>query len=106
MAVADLPDIIHELDRSLTSIEVVVDPDSKKVEIAKLEEESAAPDLWNDQANAQRVTSRLSRLQSEVERVEDQIHAFVNVDVGGALEQAGRVDDARRSGEAVSPLAG
>ncbi len=42
----------------------------------------------------------------QVERVEDQIHAFVNVDVGGALEQAGRVDDARRSGEAVSPLAG
>ncbi len=57
VAVADLPDIIHELDRSLTSIEVVVDPDSKKVEIAKLEEESAAPDLWNTKPIAQRVTS-------------------------------------------------
>ncbi|WP_341728160.1 peptide chain release factor 2 [Brooklawnia sp.] len=70
MALADLPDIIHELDRSLTSIEVVTDPESKKAEIAKLEDEAAAPDLWNDQANAQRVTSRLSRLQADVERVE------------------------------------
>ncbi len=70
VALADLPDIIHELDRSLTSIEVVTDPESKKAEIAKLEDEAAAPDLWNDQANAQRVTSRLSRLQADVERVE------------------------------------
>ncbi|WIY83722.1 peptide chain release factor 2 [Propionimicrobium sp. PCR01-08-3] len=70
MAVADLPDTIHELDRSLTSIEAVVDPAKKKDEISRLEKEAAAPDLWNDQANAQRVTSRLSRLQADVERVE------------------------------------
>ena len=70
MALADLPETINDLDRSLSSIEAVVDPASKKAEIAKLEAEAAAPDLWNDQANAQRVTSRLSRLQAEVERVE------------------------------------
>lgn len=70
VALADLPDIINHLDRTLGSIEAVVDPATKKTEIARLEEESAAPDLWSDQANAQRVTSRLSRLRSEVDRVE------------------------------------
>jgi len=34
-----------------------------------LAEQAAAPDLWNDQENAQLVTSRLSRLQSEVDRI-------------------------------------
>ncbi|OYO19437.1 peptide chain release factor 2 [Enemella dayhoffiae] len=58
------------LDRSLSSIEKVVDPDSKKAEIASLEEQVAAPDLWDDQENAQRVTSRLSHLQNELNRVE------------------------------------
>jgi peptide chain release factor 2 len=69
VAFEELSETLHDLDRALTSIEVVVDPEAKKVEIAELEEQAAAPDLWNDQANAQRVTSRLSRLQSEIERV-------------------------------------
>ena len=36
----------------------------------ELQEQVGAPDLWDDQANAQRVTGRLSVLQAEVERVE------------------------------------
>ena len=39
---------ISELDRSLTSIEAVVDPDAKRAEIAELSEKVAAPDLWDD----------------------------------------------------------
>ncbi|MGB3954152.1 MAG: peptide chain release factor 2 [Brooklawnia sp.] len=70
MALSDLSDTIADLNRTLGSIEAVVDPATKKAEIVKLEEESAAPDLWSDQANAQRVTSRLSRLRAEVDRVE------------------------------------
>ncbi len=71
VAEADLTDIIETLNRSLTSIEKVIDPEAKKAEIAKLEVEASAPDLWNDQENAQKVTSKLSRLQSEVERLEN-----------------------------------
>ena len=41
------------------------DPAAKRAEIAELEQQVAAPDLWDDQDNAQRVTSRLSRLQSD-----------------------------------------
>jgi peptide chain release factor 2 len=35
-----------------------------------LEEEASAPDLWDDQANAQRVTSELSLAQSDIRRIE------------------------------------
>jgi peptide chain release factor 2 len=53
----------------LTSIERVLDLDTMRAEVAELGEQVAAPDLWDDQANAQRVTGRLSVLQSEIERV-------------------------------------
>src|SRR3954454_24550174 len=60
---------LKQLEATMTSIEKVVGlPDLRK-EIAALGEDVAAPDLWDDQANAQRVTSRLSRLQADVERV-------------------------------------
>ena len=56
---------------SLSSIEAVVDPVGLKVEIAELQEAVSAPDLWDDTDNAQKVTSRLSALQADVDRVEE-----------------------------------
>ena len=69
MTAADLLSDLAGLERTLTSIESVLDPDAKRAEIAQLSEEVAAPDLWDDQENAQRVTSQLSRLQAEVDRL-------------------------------------
>lgn len=69
MADADLTQIIAELDKSLKSIEAVVDLGTLRADIASLEAQVAAPDLWDDQENAQRVTSRLSAKQAELERV-------------------------------------
>src|SRR4249920_3845621 len=60
---------LADLDRALSSIEAVVDPDRKRTEIAELEKQVAVPDLWDNPDNAQRVTSRLSALQAEVDRV-------------------------------------
>jgi len=60
---------LASLERTLSSIEAVLDPAGKRAEIADLSEQVAAPDLWDDQENAQRVTSRLSRLQAEVDRL-------------------------------------
>ena len=62
VALVDLQQTVEELGASLSSIENVLDPEAKKAEIADLEEEVAAPNLWDDQENAQRVTSRLSAL--------------------------------------------
>ncbi len=69
MTAADLLADLAVLNRTLSSIEAVLDPAAKRAEIAELQEEAAAPDLWNDQENAQRVTSKLSRLQAEVDRI-------------------------------------
>lgn len=69
MALEDLQASLGELDKSLASIEAVVDPEAKRAEIAALEQQVSAPDLWDDQENAQKVTSRLSAVQAELERV-------------------------------------
>ena len=61
-----------------------------RVEIADLGERVSAPDLWDDQADATRVTGRLSLLQGEVDRVSE---------LGGRLDdlelmvQLGREED-------------
>ncbi len=69
MAGQDFSDRIKQLDATLGSIEQVLDLDAMRAEIADLGEQVAAPDLWDDQANAQRVTGRLSFLQAELERL-------------------------------------
>ena len=52
----------------MRTIEQVLDVDSMRIEIADLGEQVAAPDLWDDQDNATKVTGRLSALQGEVDR--------------------------------------
>src|SRR5215212_1617494 len=65
----DFSTALAELDNALTSIEAVVDPTKKAAEIADLERQVSARNLWDDPENAQRVTSRLSAAQAEVDRV-------------------------------------
>src|SRR6476620_651933 len=64
----DIAERIKQLDATLTSIERVLDLDGMRAEIAELGEQVAAPDLWDDQDNATRVTGRLSMLNGELER--------------------------------------
>ena len=52
----------------MVTIGKVLDLDALRREIATLGEEVADPNLWDDQANAQRVTGRLSLVQGEVDR--------------------------------------
>lgn len=65
----DLSTRLTDLGHSLDSIEAVADLDKVRAEIADLEQQVAAPDLWDDQDNAQRVTSQLSAKQGEVDRL-------------------------------------
>jgi peptide chain release factor 2 len=64
----DLDTQIKQLQATMHTIEQVLDLDAIRGEIAALGEEVAAPDLWDDQANAQRVTGRLSLLQGDLDR--------------------------------------
>ena len=68
MAETDFAGHLHGIKATLTSIEKVLDLDKMRAEIAELQVQVGAPDLWDDQVNAQRVTGRLSALQSELER--------------------------------------
>ncbi len=69
MAGPDFSAELTDLDNALTSIEAVVDPERKRAEVAELNEQVAAPDLWDDVENAQKITSRLSALQAELDRL-------------------------------------
>jgi peptide chain release factor 2 len=60
---------IAELDNTLSSIEAVMDVPTLRARVADLSEQVAVPSLWDDQANAQRVTSQLSHAQSELDRI-------------------------------------
>ena len=60
---------IDSLRKTFQQIAAVTNPEELKASIAKLTEESSAPDLWDDPEQAQAVTSKLSHAQSELDRV-------------------------------------
>jgi peptide chain release factor 2 len=68
---ADFSVVLDELNTTLKSIEAVLRVDDMRSEIADLEQQAAAPDLWNDVEAAQALTSRLSYLQGDLRRVEE-----------------------------------
>ncbi|WP_026535971.1 peptide chain release factor 2 [Arthrobacter sp. H14] len=71
MAEIDFPAEIRALRAKFNSIEQVSDVETVKADIAELEEQAVAPDLWDDQAQAQYVTSRLSHRQGELDRLKE-----------------------------------
>ncbi len=70
MTVADHFEALTALDSTLRNIEAVLDLDRMRKEKGALEEQASAPDLWDEPAKAQQVTSRLSYVQGEINRVE------------------------------------
>jgi peptide chain release factor 2 len=72
----------------MASIEAVLDLDKLRTQIADLEEQASAPDLWNDQAKAQAVTSKLSGLQAELNRFSTLNRRLEDVEVLFELGQA------------------
>ena len=61
---------LDALDTTLTTVERVIDVDGLRGRIEMLEKEAADPRLWDDQANAQKVTSDLSHAQADLRRIE------------------------------------
>ncbi|WP_133741903.1 peptide chain release factor 2 [Actinorugispora endophytica] len=102
MADLDPVEQIKELSSTLASVESVLDLDAKRTEIEQLREQSADPELWNDQDNAQKVTRRLSFLESEINKVEG-IRQRLD-DLGVLFELAAAEDDADTLAEAENEL--
>ncbi|HJR39263.1 MAG TPA: peptide chain release factor 2 [Nocardioidaceae bacterium] len=102
MAGPDFETQIKQLRATMHTIEQVLDVDAMRREIADLGEQVAAPDLWDDQANAQRVTGRLSALQGELARFSN-LHARIE-DLGVLMELAQEESDADSRVEAENEM--
>ena len=101
--VTDVPAELKELSSTLASIESVLDLDKLRGEVTELEQNASAPDLWDDPANAQKVTSRLSYAQGEIRRVEELRRRVDDAQV--LWELAEDADDAGEKAEAETELA-
>jgi peptide chain release factor 2 len=99
----DIPEELKNLKSTMSSIEAVVDLDSLRAEIKRLNEEAAAPDLWDDQAKAQKVNSRLSYVQGELNRVETLRRRLDDLEVLAELAEAEDDADTRAEVEAELP---
>jgi peptide chain release factor 2 len=65
----DLSDQIATLRHTFDDIKAVIGVDKLEAEIARLNTQAEAQDLWDDPDNAQKVTSALSHRQAELTRI-------------------------------------
>ncbi|HKS99001.1 MAG TPA: peptide chain release factor 2 [Rugosimonospora sp.] len=103
MTTADYAEQLKGLDATMRNIEVVLDLDRMRRDKAELEEAASAPNLWDDQAKAQQVTSRLSYVQGELNRLE-RLRRRLD-DAGVLLELAEAEDDAGSLAEVGTEIA-
>jgi peptide chain release factor 2 len=87
----------------MESIEAVLDLDKLRADIAVLEEQAAAPSLWDNPDEAQKITSKLSHLQAEVRKA-DALRGRID-DLAVLFEMAEEEDDPDTRAEAESELA-
>ncbi|MEU8464854.1 peptide chain release factor 2 [Streptomyces sp. NPDC029003] len=102
MAVVDVSEELKSLSSTMGSIEAVLDLDKLRAEIAVLEEQAAAPSLWDDPDAAQKITSKLSHLQAEVRKTES-LRGRID-DLAVLFELAQEMDDADTLAEAETEL--
>ena len=65
----DYANEVSELSATLSSVEQVLNLPKLRKEFEELEKEASAPNLWDDPAKAQAVTSKLSRVQATINKV-------------------------------------
>jgi len=102
VASTDFDQEIKQLQATMSTIGQVLDLDKMRTEIADLGEQVAAPDLWDDQDNATRVTGRLSLLQGEFDRF-TALDSRVE-DLKALVELGQEADDADTMAEAETEL--
>ncbi|WP_314253033.1 peptide chain release factor 2 [Streptomyces sp. DSM 40907] len=102
MAVVDVSEELKSLSSTMGSIEAVLDLDKLRADIAVLEEQAAAPSLWDDPEAAQKITSKLSHLQAEVRKTET-LRGRID-DLGVLFDLAQEMDDADTLAEAEAEL--
>ncbi|WP_201774079.1 peptide chain release factor 2 [Demequina oxidasica] len=103
MAAIDFPAEISALRSTFAQIEAVSNPDALREKVADLSQQATAPDLWDDQDNAQAVTSALSNAQGELDRLASFTQRIDDLEV--LVEMGTEGDDAATLTEAEGELA-
>lgn len=98
----DFTEQITALRSTFADIRAVIDVDGLRSKIAELSEQAGAPDLWDDTANAQKVTSALSHRQSELARITAIDRRLDDLEV--LVEMANEAEDAESEQEAIAEL--
>ena len=98
----DFPAEIKDLRTTMASVREVTDVEQLKAQIADLEQQASTPNLWDDQENAQAVTSRLSRANAELERIEGMDSRIEDLEV--LVEMGQEANDAETLAEAETEL--
>ncbi len=98
----DLSPQIADLRSTLADIVAVVNVEKLRADIADLSEQAGAPDLWDDTANAQKVTSALSHRQAELGRITSVERRLDDLEV--LVELANEGDDEESAAEARTEL--
>jgi len=103
VAAVDFSAEIKALRATFESIRDVTDLGALRTQITALSEQASAPDLWDDPDAAQVVTSKLSHLQAELERVENMGNRIddleVLVELGEESGDAGEAAETRAEAE-------
>ena len=94
---------IAALRSTFADIRSVVGVDRLAAEIASLSEEAGVPDLWDDPARAQKVTSALSHRQSELARIESIASRLDDLEI--MVQLANEEQDASAAADAREELA-
>nr|WP_269153763.1 peptide chain release factor 2 [Streptomyces caniscabiei] len=102
VAVVDVSEELKSLSSTMESIEAVLDLDKLRADIAVLEEQAAAPSLWDNPDEAQKITSKLSHLQAEVRKAEA-LRGRID-DLSVLFEMAEEEDDPDTRAEAEAEL--
>jgi peptide chain release factor 2 len=102
MAITDFAAEIRDLRNTYASIEAVTDVERIQRDIAELSEQAGVPNLWDDPAAAQKITSKLSHRQTELERLKRLESRIDDLEV--LVELAGEEDDADSRAEAEKEL--
>ncbi len=98
----DFSQELKDLRATMESVRNVTDLEGTRAEIGDLEQQASAPDLWSDLEHAQQVTSRLSHLKAEHDRIAEMDQRIDDLEV--LVELSAEEDDAGALAEAEEEL--
>ncbi len=100
----DFSEQIAALRATFDDIRSVIDIDRLRIDIADLNDQAGAPNLWDDSEHAQKVTSALSHRQSELARIESIERRLDDLEVLVEMANDGEGDE-ESAAEATTELA-